>query len=118
VRRLTPATFGPALLTVLALPFGFVAVGVAEVAGLYGLYSALPAVVAWCVDASRSRLPRFAQRTLGVVILLVAIPAVAFFLLWTGPLFIFAVPPAAVVLIVGFRLLRAMSRREAAVRWV
>jgi hypothetical protein len=99
----------PAFLTVLALPFGFIEVAVAEVAGFYGLYFALPAVVAWCLDAFRCRLPRFVQRTLGGLTLVVAIPAVAYLLLWTGPLFIFAVPPTAVVLIVAFRLLRARS---------
>jgi hypothetical protein len=106
---LTLAAFAPALLTLLALPFGFVEVGVAEVAGLYGLYFALPAVAAWCLDGVRSHLSRFVQRTLGALILLVAIPYVAFWLLWTGPLFIFAVPPATVVVIVAVRLLRARS---------
>jgi hypothetical protein len=117
VRRLTLAAFVPALLTVLALPFGFIEVRVAEIAGLYGLYFALPAVVAWCLDAVRNRLPRSVQRTLGVLILLVAILAVAFWLFWTGPLFIFAAPPTAVVLIVGVRLVRARSSdRSNAVR--
>jgi hypothetical protein len=109
VRPLTLATFGPALLTVLALPFGFINEGIAVVAGVYGLYFAVPAVVAWCLDVFRGRLPRWAQRTLGVLILLVAVPAIAFWLLWTGPLFTFALPPAAVVLIVAFRLMRARS---------
>ena len=36
VRPLTLATFGPALLTVLALPFGFINEGIAVVAGVYG----------------------------------------------------------------------------------
>jgi hypothetical protein len=104
---LTPATFGPAALTVLALPFGFIEVGVAEVAGFYGLYLVLPAVVAWCLDTIRTRLPSVAQQTLGVLVLLVAIPAGAYLLLFTGPWFIFAVPPTAVVLIVAGRLVRA-----------
>ena len=106
VRPLTGAAFGPALLCVLALPFGFLEVAVAEVAGLYGLYFALPAVVAWCLDAVRVRLPRFVQRTLGVLILLVTILAIAFWIFWTGPWFVFALPPTAVVLIVAVRLLR------------
>jgi hypothetical protein len=109
VRPLTGAAFGPALLTVLALPFGFVEVGVAEIAGVYGLYFALPAVVAWCLDGLRVRWPRWVQRTLGVLILVVAIPAIAFWLFWTGPLFLFAVPPTAVVLVVAFRLSRARA---------
>lgn len=108
---MTIATFGPALLAVLALPFGFIEEGVAVLAGVYGLYFALPAVVAWCLDSFRSRLPRSVRRTLGVLITLVAIPAVAFWLLWTGPLFGFAVPPTAVVFIVAFRLLRASPPR-------
>jgi hypothetical protein len=89
-----------------ALPFGFIEEAVAVVAGVYGLYFALPAVVAWCLDAVRNSLPRLAQRTLGIVIFLVAIPAIAFWLLWTGPLFVFALPPTAVVLVVAFRLVR------------
>jgi hypothetical protein len=111
VRPLTITTFGPALLTVVALPIGFIEEGVAVLAGVYGLYFALPAVVAWCLDYFRSRLPRFVQRTLGVLIVLVAIPAVVFWLFWTGLLFGFAVPPTAVVLIVAFRLLRASPPR-------
>jgi hypothetical protein len=107
VRPLTLGAFTPALLTLLVLPFGFVEVGVAEVAGVYGLYFVLPGVVAWCLDGVRSHLPRFLQRTLGGLILLVAIPYLAFWLLWTGPLFIVAVPPTTVVLIVAVRLVRA-----------
>ena len=34
---LTLATFGPALLTALALPLGFIDEGIAVVAGVYGL---------------------------------------------------------------------------------
>ncbi len=105
-RPLTLATFIPAALTVLALPFGFIEEDVAALAGIYGLYFALPAVVAWCVGALQSRLPGYVQRTLGVLILLVAIPAAAFWLLWTGPLFLLAVPPTAVVLTVAFHLVR------------
>ena len=107
VRPLTLATFGPALLTVLALPLGFIDEGIAVVAGVYGLYFILPATVAWSLDLLRSRLPWWLQRTLGILILLVAIPAIAFWLLFTGPLFAFALPPTAVVLIVAFRLTRA-----------
>jgi hypothetical protein len=43
---LTLATFGPALVTVLALPFRFIEEGIAVVAGIYGMYFVLPAVVA------------------------------------------------------------------------
>ena len=107
IRPLTPATFGPALLSVLALPFGFIEEGVAVVAGVYGLYFALPATVAWGLDVVRSRLPPWGQRTLGVLILLVTTPAIAFWLFWIGPLLIFAAPPAAVVVIVTWRLLLA-----------
>jgi hypothetical protein len=114
---LTLAAFMPALLTVLALPFGFIEVDVAVIAGVYGLYFALPAVVAWCLDAVRSHLPRFVQRTLGVLTLLVAIAAVAFWLFWAGLLFVFAVPPTVVVLIVAVRLVRARpSERPHAIR--
>jgi hypothetical protein len=110
VRPLTLATFGPASVTVLALPVGFIEVRVAEIAGFYGLYFALPAVVAWCLGAGRLRLPRLLQRTLGLLILVVTIPSIAFWIFWMGPLLVFAVPAAAVVVIVAFRLLRAGSR--------
>jgi hypothetical protein len=84
-------------------------VGVAEVAGIYGLYFAVPAIVAWCLDAVRSHLSHIVQRTLGGLILLGAIPYIAFWLLWVWPLFIAPVPPATVVLIVAVRLPRARS---------
>ena len=51
VRPLTLATFGPALLTVLALPLGFIDEGIAMVAGVYGRYFVLPATVAWSLDS-------------------------------------------------------------------
>lgn len=95
------------MLCVLALPFGFVEEDVAVIAGVYGMYFVLPAVVAWCLEAVRTRMPRFVQRTLGVLILLVAIPAIAFWVLWTGLWFALALPSTVVVLIVAFRLLRA-----------
>jgi hypothetical protein len=107
MRPLTLATFGPALLCVLALPFGFVEEGVAVLAGVYGLYFALPALVAWCLDAVRNRLPRWGQRTLGILILLGTITATVFWVFFVGPLLIFAAPPAVVVVIVSLRLLRA-----------
>jgi hypothetical protein len=108
-RPLTRATFIPAFLTVLALPFGFVDEGVAVLAGIYGLYFALPAVVAWWLDAMRSRLPRHVQRVLGGLIVLVATMAVGFWVFFAGPLLVLAVPPIAVVFVVAFRLLRARS---------
>lgn len=107
VRPLTLATFVPALVTVLALPFGFIEEGIAVVAGVYGMYFVLPAVVAWCVDVHRRRLPRAVQRILGALMVLLAIPAVATWLLWAYPLLIMGLPPTAVFLIVAFRLLRA-----------
>ena len=114
IDRLTGAAFGPALLSVIALPLGFIWDEVAVVAGFYGLYFALPGVVAWCLDGVRGRLPRWAQRTLGLLILVVTILTIAFWLFWIGPLFSFAAPPAAVVLVVTFRLLRARSAHEPA----
>lgn len=109
---LTVASFGPALLSLLVLPVGFIREDVAVLAGVYGLYFALPAVVAWCLDVTRGRLPRWSQRTLGLLILLVTIPALAFWLFWIGPLLIVAAPPAAVVLVVTFRLLRASPTHQ------
>ena len=93
------------MLTVLALPFGFLEVGIAEVAGFYGLYFALPAVVAWCLYAVRGRLPRVVQRLAGAVIFVVATLATGFWILWAGPLFLLALPPAVAVFIVAIRLL-------------
>jgi hypothetical protein len=107
VRPLTYAAFIPALLTLLALPFGLVEPFVSNLAALYGLYFALPAVLAWCLDRIRGRLPRFAQRLLGVLILAVAVPTAAVFLVWTALVWGLGVPPAAVVFIVALRLLRA-----------
>jgi hypothetical protein len=104
---LTHAAFIPALLAVLALPFGLIEPVVSNAAAFYGLYFALPAILAWCLDRFRSRLPRSVQRPVGVLILLVAIPSDAILLLWSGPVFIPALPPTAVVFIVAFRLLRA-----------
>jgi hypothetical protein len=106
-RPLTYAAFIPALLTLLALPFGLVEPFVSNLAALYGLYLALPAVLAWCLDRIRGRLPRFAQRSLGVLILAVAIPTAALLLLWTALVWGLGVPPTAVVFIVAIRLLRA-----------
>jgi hypothetical protein len=114
-RPLTRATFVPAFLTVLALPFGFIHEDIAVLAGIYGLYFALPAVVAWCLDVMRGRLPRYVQRVLGGLIVVVATGAVGFWLLFAAPVLVPALPPIAVVFIVGFRLLRAPSGEAAIV---
>jgi hypothetical protein len=106
-RPLTYAAFTPALLTLLALPFGLVEPFVSNFAALYGLYFALPAVLAWGLDRIRDRLPRFVQRSLGVLILAVAVPTAALLLLWTALVWGLGVPPTAVVIVVAIRLLRA-----------
>jgi hypothetical protein len=106
-RPLTYAAFIPALLTLLALPFGLVEPFVSNLAALHGLYFALPAIVAWYLDRIRGRLPRIVQRSLGILILAVAIPMAAFLLLWTALIWSLDVPPTAVVFIVAIRLLRA-----------
>jgi hypothetical protein len=115
VRRLTLAAWIPGLLAVLALPFGFIDEDVAVIAGVYGLYFALPGVVAWCLDLARPHLPRVAQRVVGGIALLIAMPAVAVWLFLIGPLLLFALPSVVVVFVVAFRLLRARSTPSAQV---
>jgi hypothetical protein len=97
----------PTVLALLALPFGFVDEEIAVAAGALEIYFFLPGVVAWCLDAFRTRLPRWVQRVVGAVIIVVAIPYVAFWLLWLGPFFVLCLPATAVVFIVACRLLRA-----------
>jgi hypothetical protein len=104
---LTLAAWVPALLSVVALPFGFIDEEIAVAAGVYGLYVALPGVVAWCLHEVRHRLPRWLQRVIGALTLLVAIPYFVVVFFFTGPLFVIALPAVAVILIVATRLLRA-----------
>ena len=106
-RPLTLATFVPAAVAVIALPFGFLDEDIAVVAGVYGLYVALPAAVAWSLDRLRPRLPRWLQRVLGALALLVAVPAVLVYFLFTGYWLVLALPGIVVVFVVTVRLLRA-----------
>lgn len=106
---MTLATWIPALITLLVLPVGLIEEAFAVGAGIYGLYFVLPAVVAWALDAGRHRLPLLVQRILGALVLLVAIAAIGFWLLWFPPLLAIGLPAVAVVLAVGCRLLRAQS---------